>query len=186
MLNKQTNELGNIDLLLGSDAAHYMLGQDVSFGGDCPFVYISSRYGVVLVGDIDRLLANLWTLPSHKAYVSQKLHCTSYIKAPSHSECLIDSSALVSNYSLLLSNDFITPLVDDEMHDLSLHMLKTNCSFAVLNDKGKIIEIKLQQATNQILESECYKYINYDQTVYDDGSVDLNNQLTRPYFEKYC
>ena len=47
----------------------------------------------------------------------------------------------------------------------------------MLNDKGKIVETKLQEATNQILESECYKYISYDQTVYDDESVELNNQL---------
>ena len=32
--------------------------------------------------------------------------------------------------------------------------------------EGKLIESKLQEATDQILESECQNFINYDKAVY--------------------
>ena len=53
----------------------------------------------------------------------------------------------------------------------------TNCSFSVLTEKGKLIENKLKEATEQVLELKSKYYLNYDQQVYSDEHNELDNTL---------
>ena len=166
LLTNSAQEIGNIHLLLGSDAAHCILGKDVTFGESKPSIFIESHAGIMLSGNIKNFADNLQYLPSASDF--------GYIMKPSASS--INSSVNVITHSFFCS-DFITPSLDDEIHDLDYEGLKTDCNFSVLNNKGKLIESKLQQATDQILESECRKFINYDETVYEDETMELNRKL---------
>ena len=165
LLTKSTQEIGNIEVLLGSDAAHCILGKDVMFGETKPSIFIESYAGIMLAGNIKNFVDNLSYLPSSSDLV--------YSMKPSASS--INSSVNVMTHSFLCF-DFIFPSLD-EIHDLDYEGLKTECNFSVLNNKGKLIESKLQEATDQILESECRKFINYDETVYEDETMGLNKKL---------
>ena len=168
MLSSDTQEIGNIDVLLGSDAAHCLLGKDILFGEDNPSIFIESHIGIMLAGKIKSLLDNLPQLPS-------PTNLGHSIKPFSSS--FMNASVNLSTHSFLLSSDFISPSVDSEMHVLDYEGLQANCSFSVLSNKGRLIESKLQEATEHTLESECRNFINYDQTVYEEETMELNNQL---------
>ena len=167
MLTDCMKEIGNIEVLLGSDAAHCILGKDVQFGEDNPSIFIDSHAGIMLVGNVMNLVNNLPYLPSASDL--------EYSIRPSNSS-FINSSVNVSTHSFLCS-DFIIPSLDNEVNNFDYEGLKTDCNFSVLNNKGKLIESKLQKATDQMLESECMNFINYDKTVYEDETMELNNNL---------
>ena len=167
MLTNTTQKVGNIEMLLGSDAAHCLLGKDIMFGEDSPSIFIESHAGVMLVGNIRNLIDNLPHLPFASNMVYNMNPSTS---APLH------SSTNVTTHSFLCS-DFIVPSLDNEIRDIDYEGLNTDCNFSVLSNKGKLIESKLQKATEQILETECRKFINYDETVYEDETMQLNTNL---------
>lgn len=168
LLNKDTQEISNIDFLLGSDAAHCLLSKDILFGESNPSIFIESHIGIMLVGNVKSLLHNLPYLPA-----SSDLD---YSIKPSVSSFMNSSTGAVT-HSFLLCSEFINLSFDNGTNCFDYEGLQSNCSFSVLNSKGKLIESKLQEATDQILESECRNYINYDETVYEDEAIELNNQL---------
>ena len=170
-LSSNLNEITDVELLLGADAAHCIAGQDVLFGQGNSSMYIDSPSGIMLIGNIISLAKNLSYLPSKKKKESSNLH-TAYI--PDN----ISSCSRLSTHCFLGSG-LIIPSIDDEIQDLDFNGLYTSCNITVLNDKGKIIESKLQDATNQILEVECQKFINYDMSVYNDESREVDNQLVK-------
>ena len=111
-----------------------------------PSVYIETPVGIMLVGSVDRPLSNLKSLhppglgdkvsdiPLNKESFAQII-CTSYLVG----------SAVGNDYDL------------GEPYEIG-----TNCSFSVLTEKGKLIENKLKEATEQVLELESKYYLNYD------------------------
>ena len=151
-LNKDTELIDDVQLLLGADFQHCLLGKDVVIGSLHPSVYIETPVGRMLVGSVDRLLSNLKSLhppglcdkvsgiPLNKESFTQII-CTSYLVG----------SAVGNGYDL------------GEPYEIG-----TNCSFSVLTEKGKLIENKLKEATEQVLELESKYYLNYDQQVYSD------------------
>ncbi|XP_068218540.1 uncharacterized protein [Palaemon carinicauda] len=165
-LHSNIREVKDIEFLLGSDAAYCIPSKDVLFGKGTLSVYVDSPMGVMLVGNVQRLIDNIDFLPCHSMSVSAS------IPSPPSVESLVS----VHTHSLFVA-DSIIPTLDDEVHDLHYDTLKVSSNFSVLNDKGKLMECKLQKATNEILELECPKFINYDQTIYEEETVELNKQL---------
>ena len=68
-------------------------------------------------------------------------------------------------------------LQNEEMENLEFGSLGRQVKFSVLDDKGKLVETEIQKATDEILESECNKYVNYDTENYNDESVELHDKL---------
>ena len=171
MLNDDSGSIENMDILLGSDCAHCLLGRDILFGKENPSVFIDSPSGIMLVGNIDCLSKNLPYLPVHDAYNGLQSNNSMINSYVAHS---LDSSSFISTHCFLSSDIIESSLSDD---NLSFDQLQSNCGFSVFNEKGKLIEAKLEATTNQILESECRNFINYDNNVYNEESVELNNEL---------
>ena len=169
LLSKETREVAGIDMLLGTDAVHCIIGKDVLFGRRNPSVYIETPFGIMLVGNVNHLAENLPFLPVSS--VSELYH-----SLPVTTPAVSDDRSMHINTHSFLCNDYIVPMIDEEIHDLQYEGLLTNCNFSVLS-RGKLIESKLEEATNQILEAECCKYYNYDHTVYNDETKELDGKL---------
>ena len=160
-MNKDTELIDDVQLLLGTDFQHCLLGKDVVIGSLHPSVYIETPVGIMLVGSVDRFLSNLKSMhppglgdkvsdiPLNKESFTQ-IFCTSYLVG----------SAVGNDYDL------------GEPYEIG-----TNCSFSVLTEKGKLIENKLKEASEQVLELESKYYLNYDQQVYSDEHNELDNTL---------
>ena len=169
LLSDETREISGIDMLLGTDAVHCIIGKDVLFGRHNPSVYIETPVGVMLVGNINHLAENLPFLPA--CNVSEFFH-----SLPVTTPAVSDDLPMNLNTHSFLCNDYIVPMIDEEIHDLQYESLLTNCSFSVLS-RGKLIESKLEEATNQILEVECRNYYNYDHNIYNDQTKELDGKL---------
>ena len=161
LLSNNSQVIDNIQLLLGTDASHCVTGTDVVFGELNPSVFIESHAGIMLAGNVDLMLRNLEILNAKP----KALH--------SVSDCSTNCPTLHVYSSSFFLNTKIDILAEND-HEGEF---KVNSSLSVVSDKGKLLENKLQQATDEILESECEFYLNCDQNVYNDESSDLNNQL---------
>ena len=71
ILNDDSESIDDIDILLGSDSAHCLLGRDIPLSKENPSVFIDSPFGIMLVANIDCLSNNLPYLPVHDAYNGQ-------------------------------------------------------------------------------------------------------------------
>ena len=161
LLNRDTHNIDNIQLLLGTDYAHCLLGTDKVFGDANPSVYTETHAGVTLSGNVDFMFQNLSYLDRIPKLVEHS-YTNPFDNSPLH---------VYSNTFFLNTSFDISAADDPEV------AMQTNSSFSVLNDKGILVERRLQLAAEQILESECNYYLNYDSNVYNDESTELNNQL---------
>ena len=203
-LSSNLKELTDVDFILGADAAHCVVSKDVLFGEGSPSLYIDSPHGIMIIGNINRLAENLPYLPRNvnesSCSMSNMNESSCSISNVNESSCSLsnvnESSRSMSKVNTIHAQgnssscghlstqsffitDFIVPSIDDEIQDINFSELHACCNLSVLNDKGKLIESKLQDATNQILESECQKFLNYDQSVYNDESREIDNQLVK-------
>ena len=173
-LDKTSSEIDDIDVLLGSDSSHCLLGKDILLGNDAPSVFIDTSHGIMLTGNLDSLLHNLEFLPSSNS----NFDCTfTDSSEPLLSPSILDSSVSVCTHSFLLGCDVSSPSFGNEIQDLDFGNIATSCNFNVLNTKGKVIEEKLMEATKHILEAECRNYLSYDQPECDEQTTDLNRKL---------
>ena len=143
--------INNLDFILGAISANCLLETFVPFGENHTSVYSSSAVGIMLVGQIDRLLVDLPHLPRVSTKPNYNPQCRSNID----SKCI--------NF---VSTD--TCFVDDI--DVN-SMEQVQATFSVLNESGELDDKELQRAADQILESQCLWYTNYDnpETSFADG-----------------
>ena len=143
--------INNLDFILGAISANCLLETFVPFGENHTSVYSSSAVGIMLVGQIDRLLVDLPHLPRVNTKPNYNQQCRSNID----SKCI--------NF---VSTD--TCFVDDI--DVN-SMEQVQATFSVLNESGELDDKELQRAADQILESQCLWYTNYDnpETSFADG-----------------
>ena len=59
LLTKSTQTIGNTEVLLGSDAAHCILGKDLMFGETKPSIFIESYAGIMPISNISNLVKQL-------------------------------------------------------------------------------------------------------------------------------
>ncbi|XP_068243236.1 uncharacterized protein [Palaemon carinicauda] len=160
LLNSNLRKIDNVHLLLGTDSFSCLTGNEIVIGNASPSVYIESKVGIMLTGNIEALLANFRGTDGGLGAclsVSKEANC---------------SNIHVYSNSFFLSNNV------DILEENCLSGFTTNTFFSVLNDKGDILEGQLQRATDQILESECKYFLNYDQTNYCETNTDLDEKLT--------
>ncbi|XP_068218822.1 uncharacterized protein [Palaemon carinicauda] len=165
-LNKFSHEIDNVQLILGTDFAYCIAGTDTVFGGINSSMYTECHAGILLSGSIDLMIKNIDNLADTRVQ-------TSAVSNPF--EC---SSAIHIQSSSFLLNSKVDIFADDDINT----NFEVNCSFSVINERGMLMEKPLQQATDQLLESECNYYLSYDQNFYNDESIELNNQLQNSCF----
>ncbi|XP_068236952.1 uncharacterized protein [Palaemon carinicauda] len=165
-LNKFSHEIDNVQLILGTDFAYCIAGTDTVFGGINSSMYTECHAGILLSGSIDLMIKNIDNLADKRvptSAVSNPFECSSAIHVQSNS---------------FLLNSKVDIFADDDINT----NFEVNCSFSVINERGMLMEKPLQQATDQLLESECNYYLSYDQNFYNDESIELNNQLQNSCF----
>ncbi|XP_068219223.1 LOW QUALITY PROTEIN: uncharacterized protein [Palaemon carinicauda] len=156
------DELNSIDFILGTNSAHCTMASTVRFGQDSPSVYFQTSFGVMLLGNVDTMLKNLHCLPDLNA-VETSITCKSDVAQ-------LDVGSLDSiGLGLGKFNDE-SILKHEEM--------VVEANFLVLNENGDINEQALQRATEQMLEYNCKRILNYDKEE-NETSVELNNSLVR-------
>lgn len=170
-LNVNSRSIHNIDFLLGADASYCIVGKDILFGETKSSMYIDSSIGILLLGKVNALMKDLSCLPVIDNEVG-------LFAAEINLDDLKNSDVAGNGYlthSFFVSN-FIPALENHEIVDLDYKVLETNSNIAILN-KGKINEANLLKATDEILEAECRKYINYDSEFYKEETTEHNQTL---------
>ena len=166
LLTFNTSKIEDIQLLLGVDFSHCLMGRDVALGNINPSIYIESPAGIMLVGSIAKLLNNLQVN-----------------KEPD--TCVIEGNGKgtdgenITSAHFLCHSYFLSTTISTDKELFTLHNISTNCSFNVLSDKGMIIDRKLIEATDEVLEAESQFYLNYDQKIYNDESARLDSTLVK-------
>ena len=173
-LNQNSNSVSDIDFVLRSDASYCLVGRDIRFGSKS--LYVNSPAGALLLGDINYLLHDLPHLLTSETFVNtaQISQSSDHSRSISNTEPI--SKTCVSSHltHAFFVSDFVQPFHED---DLDFASLVSDSCLTVMSDKGKVKHYELQAAADQILESECYKYTNYDTQVYNDESVELHDTL---------
>ena len=154
LLNDNSTRIDQIQLLLGADFLHCILGKDVLLDGT-QSLYIETPIGIMLSGDIKKFLCNL--KKTGNSAISDKDTLKRSVESFSKITC---------------TSYFLNVVVPDE---LEVH---TNPTISVFSDKGKLVEKKLMEATDQVLEAESKFYLNYDQKAYADENIEHNEELT--------
>ena len=162
LLSGDSQGIDNIQLLLGTDYSHCLTGRDIVFGNTQPSVCTETHAGLLLKGNIDILSENI-------EYFDAK---------PEMSTSMPYCKAACPNSLHVYSNSFYLNTKIDILTENNIESdFNVNCSYSVVNDKGKLLERQLEQATEEILESECKFYSNYDGNVYNDENSELDKQL---------
>lgn len=167
-LRHKTNKIDKIDFVLGADYSRLIIGKDVPFGRDS--IYIESSVGTLLIGNLQKLKADLSSLPNVNSVTSNLAR--------------IDGSPSMGErctYSVNLHTFFVSKLTSVNLHEdvdrLEYSNLIDESEFSVLDSLGRIQHDKVQKATDQILELQCRQYISQDGDVYNDTSCELNKNL---------
>ena len=151
------SKIADVELIIGTDSLHILEEKVISFGNPIPSLYYSTPFGVMLVGNIDRIFSNL-----------------KYLDNPA------------SNYSTILSNTIgldwkaehcniakIAPL--NELDELLVDVNTT-----VVDEGSALLESEIEKATAQILNDQCDLILNIDsgttvEDVFSEQNVDLVN-----------
>jgi len=171
LLVGSSDKIGNIQLMLGARAFHGVPGRDVVFGGDIKSVYMDTKVGVMLIGPIEQLVANLNYLPSVSTV--DVLSCDAD-EANNAIRCepRRDESRRVL-YSRACNSE--------ETDDSNTRIINVN--FTAIDRDAEITEKELSDATERclsdedVLNNKCNDFLNYEKVNYNEVSVEANNQL---------
>ena len=162
LLDGRDNQ-GNIEFILGTNYAYCLLETLVKFGGgdnQSPSVYSQTPAGVMLLGNIDDMKANLKYLPvCQDALLVQSAELESSKKK-------ILCNDLGFNVNSCLNVGFSSSTTTDNV------VSETGVGMSILNDEGDIIESELQKASDEVLERICNNTLNYDREQFLDGFLD--------------
>lgn len=143
------DEISDIKFILGTDSAHFLPETTVLFGSPIPSAYCTTSLGTMLCGNITRLNSNL-------KFLSNVI--------------LADVAEVSSNAEMLnLDSPEILAYSDSD----------TNLNFSVVDDHGKIVQSKLQMATDEILHEHCSRLLNYEHEYVNDSNVESNDKLVK-------
>ena len=151
-LNENSNEICDLDLILGSNDPHVLIEEQVSIGNECKSVFSITNHGVLLYGSIDHFDRNLSYLKS--------INSESEVKVLSSSD-LVNENDCFDKYSL------------DGFPCISV-----NTSHVVLNTGGELDEKELANATFELLDQKWFQN-NYDLVEYNEKSSDENDKLVK-------
>ena len=144
MEDSETDIISNIKLILGTDSDHCMPLNTVLFGEPTPSIYLESPKGIMLSGNVERMLQNLSFLPD-KA------------KPIRFSDINEINPEPLDNY------DYSYNLISN-----------VDTNFSIIDEQGKLVQSELKKATDEILKEQCSKILNYEPNSISEYSVENN------------
>ena len=135
-LDEDREDISNIQFILGANSAHYLRERMVGFGHSGQFVYYETKFGIILIGNIEKLILNLKFLPS--------LHDNTHLLCFGLEENLDEQGKSLDNIKFPMTSCFKSSgRCIGSAEDPAI---------CILDHDGRINEHKLQKATDHILE----------------------------------
>ena len=162
MLLEATDQISDINLILGSKASYCIPEKEINFGKENQSVFSETRQGIILKGDVSRMLNDIPYLPFSQSPMQCLPVVVDHVIKPDH--------CMQSRKFCLVSNSSLKIIQDKDMD--------------VLDSDGEVIEQQLMDAACEILESTCERVIQKDLSDYNDDTVEVNNQLIEFVLQK--
>ena len=173
-LNTSSDAVSNVEIILGTDSSHCFEETSCLYGNPVPSVYYKSPFGVMLVGNVSRALANVQFLkPCYSATKSdvkpkpkpKKNKFSTQLTTKTPEKCVFGADSTVSSVSLFSSSvETNLPLIASKV--------------TVIDHKGQPIESALDKATREVL---CQNYMdtNYDPPSEESSLPELDEDLIK-------
>lgn len=155
LLTKYSDGLHDIELILGNSFAYILPAKDIAFGKNPPSIYQDTPAGIMLMGKLARIKQNLKALPVLNLETSN---------SPHNVQTIFSMHAKFSSKSDI---DIGQANKRDPNSDI----------FDILDNKGKVVEHRLESAAEQILNDEYKYFVGYDSHHYKEDTSVLNDQL---------
>ncbi|XP_068226421.1 uncharacterized protein [Palaemon carinicauda] len=146
--------ISDIKFILGTQSIHCLPEITKLFGSGVPSAYLETSLGIMLSGNVNEYLRNLQSIPH--------------------------SSNSTRNPSVLLSHseaDSVTIIEPEKDHSPNTECISAEVNYAVLDDKGDLVQSELKKATDAILSEQCSQILNYDKTLYNESCVENDVHL---------
>jgi hypothetical protein len=185
LLHPSTNTIENISMVLGADADHVLGMTYNSFGKREPkSCYIDTPLGVMLTGNVLRMIGNFRHLPCYVSPSNEKVQ----LPGPSSASCSSQTVAL--DRQPVNANECGSCRVPDSVkaencerqrrlgdRDVKTKVIRTEVklSYSTVRD-GKLEDVELEQASVKTLDDECMKLLDYD-TIEDYEINETNLKL---------
>lgn len=157
------DKISEIKFILGTTSAHCVPESSVVFGEAQKSMYSDTPLGVMLIGNIDRILTNLNKLPSTP---NISYNMTSYKTDEKYLGMQTWEENQLEDYK-----------VTDPLNNAAINEIEKEFLFKV--DTNKNMESELESAVEDILEDQCKYILASERESYNEQSVDENDKLTR-------
>ncbi len=172
-LQNTNDEVTKVQFILGAESSHCLPETDILFGKPIPSVFSETHIGILLKGNLKRMIENIDALPNVNSFKVNSLS----IQADSQNKT-------ESNYNDSIINNNVVR--ESKNAEYSLNELKIGANLAVMTEQGEIIESELQRVTEAILsadkanlEKHCSEILHYDKDVVSEVNVETNDSLVR-------
>jgi hypothetical protein len=181
--NCQSGMIGNVDLILGTDSDH-VLDMTYKKFGDCSIksCYIETPIGVILTGNVSRMLDNVAGLPLLDDFklpdtIKQKQAPVGAL-APNETDYPYFSGR-VSCLNVLVGLDEVLNAVsgDDHLQGVSCGGTASGIAVSVLNDQEEVIESLVEKATDDALREQTKQLMKYDSGLVESIQSETNVKL---------
>ena len=135
--------ISDINFVLGTSDPYILPEEQIVFGSEIKSVYSQTHAGILLMGNLDRMKYNMRELPVNRV-------CDN-VSEPSNDYCPLPLANSFTNYSVCA--------------------FPSNSDLNVINDNDKINEDESMLVTEEILESQYQKVLNYD----DDNETNMTD-----------
>jgi len=145
--NEDSNEISDIEFILGTDSSYCIPASTVIFGRPTPSCYLNTPLGVMLTGNVQHLLKNIKYL--EKDINHSDPNCPKFI--PDQKSTISEEEELVK-------------------------LPQIRATFAVINESGEIDEKELMRATEEVLEGRCSAVLQLNEEKNEDN-IQVNEKL---------
>ena len=184
--NYDLDYIAGIEFVLGSGSAHILIDQQIGFGPRKDAIVAKTDIGLMLHGNVNNLYANLNYLPKPSMQNSHGDQTVNVETKNKTNDKTGDQTKTKQHATKNQPSNTSTPSTKIQTQTLlsidekdNLNEIATNTQLSVIDENGAIIENKLKQATNEILENLCKDSLNYDTQNYEESSVELNDKLVQ-------
>ncbi|XP_068203563.1 uncharacterized protein [Palaemon carinicauda] len=187
-LSGSVDTIGNIGLILGNDADFLLSLTTHKFGLSNPSVYLDTPVGVMLTGNINRMMKNLVYLPninignsSHTAVCTQgDTLCMEGEAAQTNRQLqFLDRHSFLAVSQSELRDDDVDLISNRSPASIKVQEANTNSTYAIFNKKGKLKQSELIKATEEMLEKQCIEYLDYEKSQLSEDDTETNKKLVK-------
>ncbi|XP_068215919.1 uncharacterized protein [Palaemon carinicauda] len=187
-LSDSVDTIGNIGLILGNDADFLLSLTTHKFGLSNPSVYLDTPVGVMLTGNINRMMKNLDYLPNIN--IGNSSHTT--VSTQGDTLCMEGEAAQTNRQLQFLDRHSFLAVSQSELRDDDVDLISnrspasikvqeanTNSTYAIFNKKGKLKQSELIKATEEMLEKQCIEYLDYEKSQLSEDDKETNKKLVK-------